>query len=193
MIPPRPKNKNSFNQWLNSYFSVILAGILILFLGLAYLFFLGPKFAATKDIIQANITEQENLYALSQQKLVNLRAVGTLYKTIKEADLQKFDSVLPDNYIPARLFGELEEIINSGGWLLTEISIEQAPPEHINTSVGQINVELSLSGLDYIDFKRLLKILETDLRLLDVTSVSLDSASNSVTLMLTTYYYQTAN
>ncbi|NCN99534.1 hypothetical protein GW920_00170 [Candidatus Falkowbacteria bacterium] len=193
MIPPRPKNKNNFNQWLNKYFSIILAGVLILFLALAYLVFLGPKFTATKDIIQANITEQENLYALSQQKLANLQAVGTLYKTIKEADLQKFDSVLPDNYIPARLFGELEEIINSGGWLLTEINIEQAPPGDINKNVGQINVELSLSGLDYIDFKRLLKILETDLRLLDVTNVSLDSASNSVTLMLTTYYYQTAN
>jgi len=193
MIPPRPKNKNNFNQWLNKYFSIILAGVLILFLALAYLVFLGPKFTATKDIIQANITEQENLYALSQQKLANLQAVGTLYKTIKEADLQKFDSVLPDNYIPARLFGELEEIINSGGWLLTEINIEQAPPGDINKNVGQINVELSLSGLDYIDFKRLLKILETDLRLLDVTNVSLDSASNSVTLMLTTDYYQTAN
>jgi hypothetical protein len=192
MIPRRQQNHNIPHRWLNDYFNVVLAGVLILFLLLAYWFFLGPKFRATQDLIRANIAEQANLYVLSQRKLANLKAVAAVYQTISPADLQKFNGVLPDRYIPERLFGELEEIISSGGWLIKDISVSPAAPSSADEKLGQVNVELSLSGLDYIGFKKLLRLLENNLRLLDITSVDFSPGGNSATIIFTTYYYQAA-
>lgn len=189
MTPKHQFNHNSFNQWLNNYFNAALAGVLLLFLLLSYLLFLGPKFQATRDAIQTNIAEQENLYVLSQRKLANLKAVGDIYKTISPGNLQKFNGVLPDKYMPEKLFGELEEIAASGGWLLQEVNISQTGAHVADPKLGQINVELTMSGLDYAGFKKFLRLLENNLRLMDITSIDFSPGGNSATIMFTTYYY----
>lgn len=207
MLSRNKKNQNTLNLFLDNYFNALMAGALILFLVLAYLVFLGPKFRAVKAAIQANIKEQENLYAEQQKKLANLQSIVELYKKISQADLQKFNGVLPDIYVRERLFGELEEIIGRGGWMITGVKIirpeEDAKPAPLaeagaavpgpatpNKKVGSINLELSVGAIDYAGFKNLLRILENNLRLFDVTDVNFSPADNTATIILTTYYYQ---
>lgn len=196
MINRAQKNQNAVNLFLNTYFNAILAAGLIIFLAAAYIFFLGPKFSTTQATINANIEEQQNLEAISRQKLANLKALAEVYKKINPTDLQKFNSVLPDEYAPERLFGELEEIVSRGGWLLSGIDISQVPAAEIETSanpkLGKINLTLSLSAIDYVGVKSLLKMLENNLRLFDITSVNFSSTADNASLVLTTYYYKTA-
>jgi len=188
-----PQNHNNLNNWLNSYFNAALAGVLLVFLLLAYFLFLGPKFDATKAAIEANIADQENLYVLSQRKLANLKAVAAVYDSIRAADLAKFNGVLPDAYVPERLFGELEEMAASGGWLIKEVTVTPVGVSAADRRLGQISVELSMSGLDYIGFKRFLRLLENNLRLMDVSSLEFSPSDNSANITLTTYYYQPAS
>lgn len=205
------KNNNNTNLFLNNYFNIILALILILFLAAAYLLFLNPKFQATKETIQANTEEKRVLYETTQKRLASLKAIYDVYQKISPADLQKFNSVLPDNYVRERLFGELEEIIGRGGWLISDINISpasDAPKEIVavpagkggvgpnsasvlgNKKIGTISIQLSVSAIDYSGLKNLLNILETNLRLFDVTNIEFSPSGNSATVMITTYYYE---
>ena len=211
MVSQPEKKQNNLNLFLNDYFSIILALALILFLALAYLVFLGPKFSATQKAISANTEEKRILYEVTQKKLVSLKAVFEIYQKVNPADLQKFNSVLPDSYTRERLFGELEEIIGQGGWLLSSISIspeekgaktvvspsggdgKSVSPVLKNSRVGVINIQLEISAIDYPGFKELLRLLETNLRLFDVTSVNFSPSENSATVIMTTYYYQSPN
>lgn len=205
-------NNNDLNLFLNEYFSVLLAIILIVFLAGAYFFILGPKFSLTQDTVRSSLETEQKLYETSQKKLASVKAIGDIYKKINPNDLQKFNSVLPGNYVQERLFGELEEVVGRGGWLISSISIDlpdgkkaapaavdedgnpiaAAPVKAEDKKLGKINLEMTINAIDYPGLKNLLKILESNLRLFDVTAVDFSSGSNSAKLVLTTYYYRTA-
>lgn len=201
------KKQNDLNLFLNDYFNIILAAVLILFLILSYFVFLGPKFRATQAAISANTEEKQLLYETTQKRLASLKAISDIYQKISPADMQKFNSVLPDAYVKERLFGEIEEIIGQGGWLVSSISISAAPdaaaagtpaagteaaaapPTLAGKRVGTVTLNLNISAVDYSGFKNLLRLLESNLRLFDVESVSF-SPNNTANIILTTYYYQ---
>jgi len=206
MVNPRQKNYSNLMLLFNDYFSVVIIIVLILFFAGAYLLVLNPKFIATQDAIRANISSEENLYAVSQKKLAVLLDIQKVYENIKPTDLQKFNSVLPGFYPADKLFGELEEIVSTGGWLVDGISFDvtdgKAPtdPKKVTKSIltdlsqypglEKINVTLSVSAINYAGLKRLLHLFENNLRLTDVTNVSFSPSDRTADLILNTYYYK---
>jgi len=203
------KNQNSLYAFLNRYFNGLVAAILLIFLGLVYLIVLGPKFSATQLAISANNDRGKNLYESSLRKLASYKAMDEVYRKIDKVDLQRFNSVLPDNYVAERLFGEIEEIVSQGGWIMGGLRIIN-PEETTNIQaegegsaatalftptdpkIGRYNLELTVAALDYRGLKKLLGILENNLRLLDIVSVNYSAADASATFLLNTYYYKTA-
>ncbi len=208
MVNQPVRNQNSLNLFLNNYFNIILAVVLILFLFFAYLVFLAPKFRATQAAISVNTEEKQLLYEATQKKLASLKIISEVYQKINPSDLQKFNSVLPDSYARERLFGELEEIISRGGWLISSVTISpeeaaaKAPAPAVdagdpasaatlnNKKVGTVSLQLSLTAIDYSGFKNLLRLLENNLRLFDITSVEFSPAADAATVVISTYYYQ---
>ncbi|MDP2944385.1 MAG: hypothetical protein Q8N57_02300 [bacterium] len=211
MVNQPVRKQNNLNLFLNNYFNIILAAVLVLFLFFAYLVFLSPKFRATQAAISANTEEKQLLYETTQKKLTSLKIISEVYQKISPSDLQKFNSVLPDSYARERLFGELEEIISRGGWLISSITI--SPEEDIvkapapvvnedgtsspapattlnNKKVGTVSLRLNLTAIDYQGFKNLLRLLENNLRLFDITSVEFSPAADAAAIIITTYYYQ---
>lgn len=206
MANRNPKNHNQTNIFLNNYFDAILAGVLVLFLVLAYFLVLGPKLAATQEAIQVKVNDEQNLYASSQRKLAGLKAIQAIYAQISPADLQRFNNFLPGPYPPERLYGDLAEIVSQGGWSIGSLTI--IPPEQpsqtttaatttlsvINDrNLHAINLDLKVTAIDYAGLKALLRLLETNLRLFDVTGIQFSPTQNTAELYLTTYYYQAPN
>lgn len=192
-----PKNKNALNLFLNNYFNIIMVFVVIIVLVISYFIIIKPKYDATMAAIKINIEQQQKIYNDQYKKLTSLKTVAELYKKISPTDLKKFEGVLPDNYVKERLFGELEEVITQSGFILDSVAIEK-PAETdttkegqkpIPTKIGTINLQLSLSAIDYAGFKNLLKLLESNLRLFDVTNVTFSPDGNSAALTLSTYYY----
>jgi len=201
------KNKNSVNLFLNEYFQIIIVVSLILFLALAYFIVLGPRFSIAQEAIRSNIESEKNLYANNLRKLESYRAINEVYKKMNPEDLRRFNTVLPDTYVPERLFGEIEEIVSRGGWLVGGLKIMEsgeasggAEGAALATSslfvlpenVSQYNLELKVTAIDYPGFQNLLRILESNLRLFDVTSVEFSPSNASAKIILTTYYYKRA-
>lgn len=200
------KNQNSANMFLNDYFNIIIVFVIIFVLVISYFVVIQPKYNETMDAIKITLEQQQKLYTSQQIKLNNLQAVAELYKKIPAADLKKFNSVLPNNYIKERLFGELEEVITQNGFILSSVKIledtntnQPAPAPAADGSVaapiassnvGTINLELAITAIDYAGFKNLLRTMENNLRLFDITKVSFSPDGNSATLVLSTYYYK---
>lgn len=208
MLTRDQKNQNSLNLFFNNYFNVILVFILALILTAAYIAVIKPKYHETMSAIQSNIEQQQRLYLEQQKKLNNLKIVSTLYDKIPPADLAKFNDVLPSSYIKERLFGELEEVISENGFIVnsielekidavaetaaeatTEVAAEGTTKATSTASLGKIDLNLSLSVINYTNFKKLLRLLENNLRLLDITQVSFSPDGGAVDLTLSTYYY----
>lgn len=196
---------NNRNNFLNNYSNLILSVLLLLAIVLAYFFLLGPKFHNTQDAIKDNLKNQKLLLDQQKRKLSTLESINAVYGQIPASDLNRFNSVLPYKYKKERLFGEFEEIVASNNWLLQEVSV--IDPEQVeegvserntkestiygsaNPKVHNLEVSLIVEGIDYLGVKKLLSILEKNIRLLDVNSVSF-TESDQAEINLTTYYYQ---
>jgi hypothetical protein len=204
MVTIDKKNKNLLNLFLNNYFNIIMALVVILFLAAAYFIVIKPKYAETMAAITANIEGQQKLYTEQEKKLANLKLISDLYKKIPQADMDKFNGVLPDNYVKERLFGELEEIVTTSGFMLNSVEIEKPEDKAVVVTqadgtistvaapakkIGSINLKLSISSINYTGFKSLLKLLENNLRLFDITKLTFSPGENSAEITLTTYYY----
>lgn len=191
-----PKEKNSLNLFLNDYFNIIIVGIVLLALTLAYFLLIKPKYDLTMMAIKSNIEQQQRLYAEQVKKLNNLKAISSIYEKISPSDLKKFNGVLPDSYVRESLFGELEEIISQNGFVLNSVNISKEEDKEGGDSagksakVGEIDIQLSISSIDYAGFKNLLRLIENNLRLFDVTNLSFSPGANTASLTLTTYYYK---
>ena len=194
------KSKNALNLFLNEYFQAIIAAALILFLVLAYFIFLGPRYSTAENTIQNNIENEQNLYKNNLKKLESYRAISEIYKKMDLSDLRRFNSVLPDDYAPERLYGEIEEVVAQGGWSVSNLVIKK-PGEAtasaatstlvtVGENIGHYDLELTVGSIDYAGLKNLLRIMETNLRLFDVTNVSFSPSDSSAKLTLTTYYYK---
>lgn len=203
-----PKNdlqdKNSLNLFLNKYFNMLLLLLLLIIFAVAYFLFLGPKFNLTTTAIKDNIEGQKRLYAEQEKKLRDLKTVKEVYDNISPADLKKFNSVLPDNYIKEQLFGELEEIVVKNGYIISSMNIasdDQVDPNNPNAmpaagapasdgNIGKVTVTVSIGAIDYQGLKSLLRTFEANSRLFDVESVSFSQGGNSAELEFVTYYYK---
>ncbi len=203
MVNRAQKNRDSLNSLLKTYFSLFMLLLVILVLVVGYLLILRPKYQATLKTIHDNYAQQQEYYASQSEKLASLKALNEFYKKIGTADLAKFNSLLPDQYAKEKLFGELEETITRNGFVVKSINlVDSDSPEPgaegaaadagpaISPQLGQIKVQLSLGAVDYIGFKNLLRLLEANLRLFDVTQVSFSPDSEATALTLTTYYYK---
>jgi len=171
-----------------------------------------PKAQLVNEAIQVNVLAQKNLYEQSKRKLANLMALAQVYSQVDGADLDKFNTVLPTYYPPEVIFGELEEIVNRGGWQMNNVLLESeqdliesgeavALPKEDATAIvtgsrspniGRINIQFSVSAIDYSGFKKLVRTLENNLRLLDITSVNFSPGEDRANFNVTTYYYKNA-
>lgn len=199
------QNLNERNIFLNKYFNLILIILVFIFLVASYVFVIGPKHQAAKLLIKENLLNQQLLFNQQQKKLDTLKVIIDIYSKVDPADLLKFNLVLPYKYRQEQLFGEFEEIANKNGWILTDVSLSypdeaetaEAPTALIGTGVigslnpniGRVEVSLSFSGLNYQGVKKLLTVMEENLRLFDVNQISF-SGDSEATLNLTTYYYK---
>ena len=193
-------NQNSLNLFLNSYFNIITVFIVIIVFVLVYFLLIQPKYDETMSLIQSNLEQQQKLFNDQKTKLNNLKIISDLYSKIPASDLKKFNGVLPDDYVKEKLFGELDEIITNNGYILNSIDISKSDGAATSpvvgsgavqrAKIGAVNVRLSLSAVNYLGFKNLLKLLENNLRLFDITDLSFSPGGNSVGLTLSTYYYK---
>ncbi|MGE5425833.1 MAG: hypothetical protein ACM3PZ_02060 [Bacillota bacterium] len=211
MVPVQARKnntQNAINTFLNENFNLLVVFFVIVFLFVAYILLIRPKFQMTLMAVRDNISQQETFYQSQRQKLADLQAAATLYRKIDEADVEKVNSILPDEYAKEKLFGELEDIVLQRGLTLTSLALAKdgesaetaanpmAPKSERRIDlpggehIGVVTAEMGLGSVDYAGLKNLLPLLEQNLQLLDIRVMDFDPAAKTAVLSVDTYYFK---
>lgn len=196
--------KNKRNTLLNRYFNLGVIVLAIFLLLLAYILILRPKTDEVVLSAQETISSQQRLFQAEQARLDQLTAAVEAYNQINPVDIERVNNILPSDYDKEALFGEVEELINNQGFILTSLVIkkdtdkvedvsvteEEVPilPE-VSENIGIISLQLEIAAIDYAGLKNLLISLEKNLKFLEVANISL-SGDYAASLTLVTYYYK---
>lgn len=199
------RQQNIINNLLNQYFNIFVVVLASFLLVMSYFLILKPKLDTTTVAISDNINQQQRIYQAEKSKLNSLVAAVEAYKMVDPLDLERINKILPGEYNKEKLFGELEEIIINNGYEPSSISLTKENEEakvvgagngdkaallpKASDKVGVINISLAIGSIDYANLKNFLGVLENNIRIFDVSSVSL-SGGRSANIQLLTYYYK---
>lgn len=175
--------------------------ISILFLIIGFVFLIKPKYEQITSGVVSQNEEQDQLLFLIKESKDYLKEVDNLtnaYNTISKEEFDKINSILPECGLHEELFSQMDNIVKKNGLLLTSISIKpESYSDQIETGdkettfISQqkkkITLSFSLGGIDYTGVKNFLKDIETNLRIMDVTSLSFDPANDFLSLNIQTY------
>lgn len=188
MLQSNLAKKNAVNNFLNDYFSFFVVIFVSFLLFISYFLILKPKVDITTAAISENISSNEKLLQAEKHKLQSLQAAIKAYDEVDPDDLARVNAILPDEYDKEALFGEIEEIINKNGFIVSSINLSQQEDDGLdpNNKIGVIDVSINVLSADYAGAKNLLNILESNLRMFDVKELSV--GGSSATLKFSTYY-----
>jgi len=190
------------HEFLDRYFIVLNIFIVIVILLVSYFFLIKPKIDLTITGIKENISIQQNALNVQRKKLADMEAALDFYRQIGDQELDEIISVLPNKYPKEKLFGEIEDVIIQNGFRLSDISLnlmeevdlESLAPE-INSlssanNLGIIDINMTVSLVDYSNLKQFLSILERNLPLMDILNLSFSPGGDSLGLEVRTYYFK---
>ena len=186
--------------------NIVIFILLLVFV--AILVFLDlPKFQNILDLRREVETEKERF----SEKQLLLAKIEKLEKKYQEAEesLEKVNYILPSSQDIPNLIVQLEALVLEGGVALESIQFSEAKEvvqsraERAHTTIKEtssvdyriISIDLSLRG-SYSAFKNFLKLVEENIRLMDINSINLSSESSEETeipifnlsIKINTYY-----
>lgn len=178
--------KRQLNNFFANYFGVLVLIVVIVILYGGYAFVLAPKIQASRDEAGKVSSEREQTYLLLKSDLAKLEELTMVFNSIETKNNEKMEKILPRKIELEELIKQMEVIIIQNGLFLTSVIVAEGP--QLNKDIGTANISIDVVGTSYSGFKSLLRTLENNLRLLDITSVSFVPESKTTHLEIVTYY-----
>lgn len=195
---------NKINSFLTAYFKLIIVFISLTIFLAGFFILLIPKYKKAISQVEIAKNNMETEYAEFSRYLNRLETLNSAYRSVDKREVDRINSLLPDTPELENLMSQVEAIAKNSGALLVSLGIEDvsgsaksaanksgakkisASPDGLN----KVKLTANLVGLDYAGFKGLLKVIESNLRLLDIERVSFTPKGNAISLEMTSYYYR---
>lgn len=188
--------------FLNRYYIWLIIIISLVILAVGFFYVLRPAYERMFDLSAQQLPIQEKKLAELEKYQNDLEALGKTigeFTSTKQTDLDKLKEILPSSSEIANLFAEMEALIESNGFNLSDITFSEprvivsappiaesqnddlsnegkvnqpAEPAVAQPQISTVEISLSISGGGYQAFKNLLNKIQTHLRVLDVTSIN---------------------
>lgn len=192
------------------YYNVLLITVFLAVFGIGYVMAIKPKNQEIAQNIQAaNQQKQEEKEGL-RKTIANYSAYIEKFNDLDSRDLARANAILPDVNDQDSLFLQLEHLFKKHNFVLNSISIASPKSNDSGRSasrrsggedsgeeasrgisgVSEIDLELSFEALGYSAFKRLLKVIEDNLRVLDIGEINFSGDDSVITLQVKTYFLQ---
>jgi hypothetical protein len=203
------KNTNNIylkkaNNFLAKYISLFSNIVILILLILGVAFFLWPKYERIRQGTEQAISEKKIENSKSVELLSKINTYITNYNNISAKDKENINIILPDNANDENLYAQMERIAKEEGVILTSMKIDQSSTqeesniaqksmnvvEHSGKKVKNVDIEISVLGVDYKKTKKLLTRFENNMRLMDVSEVSFSLNGQLANFKISTYYYQ---
>jgi len=174
--------------WVRYYPTLVIFTIVVL-LVVGWFLALQPQYDNYKnlnlDAKKAELAEYESTLAKLEKTIADWNAVPA-------QDKAKLDYFLPTDKDIPELITMLEDIAGQSGFIATKVSLSNVEtPAVAGTDVYPMLVSMSLSGGNYTALKTFLEKVETNIRLMDVSSLSFQAGKGTYNLNIMVYYIKT--
>lgn len=196
------------NIFLIRYSNIIILLLTILFLVFSFFYILKPKYTNIVSQVRSSNKNKEEIKTALTNYMGALNRYNTIYKNISTEEKEIIYKLLPRSEPSENLFAEIENVINGSGFKLIDISIEKEKgdtsgkkqkraellgnknPYTINGAI-ETKLSLTVSGLDgYYSFKKLVTVLENNMRIINLREVSFSNDGDSIDLELSVYNFK---
>lgn len=148
-----------------------------------YFYLLKPKYQSLKGISGLIAGNLKISLQAKKEYFENLSDLEEFYDNLNEEDKEKLEQILPFEKDLPNLFVHFESLVKQSGLKLNSIDFSEGSVKEI---IKILDVKLSLTGGDYLTFKKFLDRLEKDIKIIDITSISF--SKEGYDLKFRTYY-----
>lgn len=194
-------NNKSTEKIVRSFFSKnLIISILIcmsLVLVPGYVFVIRPQMNLSQELSNAINKYQADFVAQSSENF-QAKKSGEFLSKITDLDKEKMNKILPSTSDQNYLFYYMDRIVKNRGLVMNNIDIADKDVVVASDNTGAamasannfklIKITMSVAGADYTNFKNLLRDIENDTRLFDISKMNFDPSSSSLNLEMITYY-----
>jgi len=182
------KEKNQFQEY--KYLVIVVSVSLLV--AITLMSFIGrPLFNGIRE--QSRTIEEKRLVLeKKEEKLTNLKALSEREDFLKQEN-ERVLAALPNDNEVARLFVQLERIATESGLKIESVSgqdLTESTGESSGSGIVALSYKLSGTASDYGSFKQALSKMESALRILNVSELSITGQDGSLSLNLTIKTYK---
>jgi len=181
-------------NFLFDYAPWISLGVGILFLAAGFFWLILPQFGALASVNQ-EIKDKQLVLATGQANIQAAKSLLAKYEKLQISEnenLDKINSLLPQENNHEAVISNLEAIVLHNGLLINSVSIapqdKKADGSSLPANLGAVKISLDLIGVDYQALKNILTAIEHNLRMLDVVAVKFSPKDASANLDILAYY-----
>ena len=185
------KKQGKFKMFLINRYKLSSLFLVIIILVLGYIFLIAPLSKRIQDKRIRFASLEQNLKQKEANVLV-LKDLESEYNRIDKNKIEKIERMIPLGKDLPNLFIQLESLAKNSGFILSSVDanpIEKTADELL-PDIGIIEIKIKLTGGNYQMFKKFLKEVENNLRILDITSINFPERMDSFNVTLKTYYLE---
>lgn len=159
-------------------------------LGLFILIGFGWPYYNNISSLRTAVAEKESLLTERQNTMANIAKLKSEYAS-RGAEVKKISEFIPAKKSLAEIVSGLNEIANTSGNLITDISVGKV--ESNDNPYSTLSINISSSGT-YYTLRQLLSNIEKNIRMMDVSVLEIGSNQSgsgsalSTKLIVNTYY-----
>ncbi len=169
----------------------ITAGLVIIGVAAAYWWAFRPMLSQQAIVDSFSYRRNvEQLSILTKQR-ADARAVLSQYEQFAADDRQFLAAVLPSQRQVPNIIAQVDAVVRASDLVLRSLSItEDGSNTESSGTIQTLALTLTIEAADHQQLEALLERLETNVRLIDVTSFRFNTESAGVTINARTYFYQ---
>lgn len=179
------KKKMPSAIWVRYYTSLVaLAVILVAVIG--WFLVIGPAYSEYSAInLEPKQQEQEQL----QDALDKFNQIVKDWDAVSEQDKKRLTYFLPTEQDIPGLIAILDETAQQSGFMASKVTLTYVDqPVFPNSDIYPILLSASIQGGGYRELKNFINKIETNLRLMDLNSLSFQTEGESYLINLAAYY-----
>lgn len=186
-----------FMFYLNKYFYWLLVAVILILMAGFYLFILYPRLTNGDVSHYFNYKDQTDSLDLLKKQKHEVEGVFAEYNKFSQENLKKLEPLLPAEKQVPDLIIQLDGFANQAGLVLSSFDISEkvSKDKKVVATVSQpavkeLAISLNLRGGDYNQVKQFVSLVETNLRLMDITSFGfVPGGQQGFAVNLRTYFY----
>lgn len=141
----------------------------------------------------ANYTSVKELLDSRTSYRNDLKSLADFASVAEKNGQDPIALVLPSNEDVPTLYALFEKMAKDAGVGLQVIDISQRAEDAKNAKgqIREVPVQLRYVNVDYETLKRLISVIESNIRLTRIKSLSYDPVGQALSILVTTYYFKT--